>query len=86
MQGVSFGERKFLFTGKSIFLRYIGYFYDDVDGLFLELAFNPYKKGMLSFGKQSHPSDWVEGSILKITPAFSAKFRGMKKKKGPTKK
>jgi hypothetical protein len=52
----------------------------------LELGFNPYKKGLLSFGKQSHPSDWVEGSIVKTTPAFANKFRGMKKKEGPSKK
>lgn len=58
---------------------YLGYYYED-DGYFCELAWNPYKKGMLSFGKQTKPSDTVEGSIVKSSPDFIRKFRGMTKK------
>lgn len=51
----------------------------------MDLEFNPYKKGIFSFGKQSHPSDWFEGTIVKTSPAFVKKFRSNKKKEGPSK-
>lgn len=59
---------------------HVGYFYEDGDGYFLELGYNPHRKGMFSFGKQSSPCDTVEGTIVKTSPAFVAKFRGMSKR------
>jgi hypothetical protein len=42
----------------------------------------------MSFGKQSKPSDTVEGSIVKTNPDFIRKFRTLPagKREGPGKK
>ena len=44
IQGLAYGDRKFSYSGK-------GFYYDN-QGHFAEITFNPYKKGMFSFGKQ----------------------------------
>ena len=40
----------------------------------LELTFNPFKKGALSFGKQEKPVNYFSGTIWEVRPEFMDKF------------
>lgn len=46
----------------------------------LELAYDPFKKGFFSVGKQQEPSDYFEGTIWEVRPEFMAKFQNGKRK------
>lgn len=46
----------------------------------LEIAFDPFKKGFFSVGKQEQPSDYFEGTIYEVKPEFMTKFVGGKRK------
>ena len=46
----------------------------------IEVTFDPFKKGVFSFGKQEKPSDFFEGIIWEVKPEFMVKFVAGKRK------
>ena len=50
MSGLTYGERKLLLVGKSIFFINTAYYWSVDEGLFLELQFNPASKNRRFFG------------------------------------
>ena len=45
-----------------------------------EITFDPFKKGLFSFGKQEKPSDYFEGTVWEVKAEFMAKFLKGKRK------
>lgn len=58
VQGLTYGDRKFNLSGK-------GFCYDN-SGKYCEITYNPDKKSMFSFNKQSKPTDSIEGHIYNV--------------------
>ena len=81
MHGVSYGERTYEQSGKSKTKYNSAHIYDD-EGRFLELIYNPSKKGMFSFRKQNRPCNWIEGQLVKTSPSFVANSERTKREKG----
>ena len=58
----------------------VGYYWVPSANIVLELAYDPFKKGMFSFGKQEKPADYLEGTIWEVRPEFMVKFKAGKRK------
>ena len=46
------------------------YYWIKSANIIIELTFDPFKKGVFSFGKQEKPADYVEGTIWEVKPEF----------------
>jgi hypothetical protein len=68
VSGLAYGSRKFNIIGKCKCKTIAAYYWIKSEGLFLELVFNPTKKGFFSVGKQSQPIDYFEGTLYHVKP------------------
>jgi hypothetical protein len=84
VSGLTYGDRKFNMVGKGNCLWNLAFYWIEKKNIFVELAYNPSKKGFFSMGKQENPSDYFEGCVVEVKPEFIKKFLKDKKKKGPS--
>jgi hypothetical protein len=70
ISGLTYGDRKFNLVGKCNVYIKVAYYWSVKHCLYLELTFDPDKKGFFSVGKKDRTSDYFEGTLLKVTPEF----------------
>lgn len=64
--GWSMGIENLILLEKVFIYLFLAFYWIKSEQLFLELTFNPAKKGFFSVGKQEQPVDYFEGYICKV--------------------
>ena len=62
-----YGDRKFNFIGKCNYWKYLAYVWSKKHKLYLELVYDPDKKGFFSLSKKVTTSDYLIGDIVKVS-------------------
>ena len=80
VSGLTYGDRKFNMVGKGKNALILAYYWVQKTNYFVELIYNPNKKGLFSIGKQENPSDYFEGTVVEVKPQFMKSFIEKKNK------